>query len=119
MKATLFHGSRDGLHGDTLRAGCCLTESVDTARTYAGEGGEVCEVTLDLPPLASERQVREALAVEGIEVGEYLYETIDAQIAVLGEHYDACVYTDMDPTGATHRCVRLLVDVPGAILARR
>lgn len=112
---TMFHGSRDGLNGDVLRAGCCLTASEDTARTYAGEGGAVYEVTLNLPPIASERQVREALAFEGIEVGEYLYETIDEQITVLGEHYDACEYTDMDPTGATHRCVRLLVDVPSTI----
>lgn len=113
----MFHGSRDSLRGDTLRAGCCLTDSADTAYTYAGNGGTVYKVVLDLPQVASERQVREALAFEGIEVGEYLYETVDEQIAVLSEHYDACMYTDMDPAGATHRCVRLLVDVPAIITA--
>jgi 8-oxo-dGTP pyrophosphatase MutT (NUDIX family) len=112
----LYHGSRTGLTGSTLRAGACLTSSPDTARHYAGDGGRVYEVGLKLPPVASERQVRQALTDEGVEVGEHLFETVDDHVPLLGEHYDACEYQDMDPNGVTHRCIRLLTDVEPHLL---
>lgn len=109
---TLYHGSRDGLAGSILRAGTCLTRSRTVAERY---GDLVYEVTLDLPPLATEAQVRATLAEEGVTVGRWLYETIDEQIGLLGEHWDAIRYMDCDPQGCEHEAIRLLVDVPATI----
>lgn len=107
---TMFHGSRGTLNGNLSR-GLCLTTEKAVAEAYAGETGTVYEIAAEWPRWASESQVRRVLAQEGIDAGEYIWEAIDRHLDLLAEYFDGVRYTDMDPSGRTHECYRLLETV--------
>lgn len=111
MDTTLYHGSRGALDGSLLQRGLCLTTSAQTAEAYAGANGAVYAISATWPRWATEAQVRQVLAQEGIDVGEYVWEAIDRHLDTIAEYFDGVRYTDMDPTGGTHECYRLLEPV--------
>ncbi|MBM3697950.1 MAG: hypothetical protein FJW78_05665 [Actinobacteria bacterium] len=106
----LYHGS----HRATFVAhlGLCLAEDIETARHYAGEGGKVFEVEIDLDPITYrtiegyDRETNEAPADSSPE-------------ALADEHgVDAVWFADEDPHQRRHDTFRLLTqDAVDAILS--
>lgn len=97
--ATLVHGSRTA---PTLHAGQCWTDDTDSATTYAGPGGWLTYVEIDLAGLV----VRE---VPGYD------RTADVAPGDDGDAHgaDVLVYEDEDQHGRQHRTWRLMT--PAAV----